>query len=108
MPTAFPTNFPLLSINASGAVPVSDKSNFALSTIGVNAVADAVLSRDVSNVEATAPEHSLAFLVLAATESTSTVGGGDVWTVYRTDGITVFAAKTLATDAAANPIVGVS
>jgi hypothetical protein len=68
-------------------------------------VADAVLARDVEQVEASAPEHSLSTLVLAALESQIT---GTTWTIKRTDGSTTHATKTVTKDAAAEPITGVS
>lgn len=71
-----------------------------------NAVADGVLSRNVSNVEATAGDHSLCYVVLAMGESNTTANAGKL-TVFRTDGTTEFAQKTIATDAAADPITGV-
>jgi hypothetical protein len=68
-------------------------------------IADTTLGRSVANSQATAAEWSLATLVLAALESTA---AGSTWTIYRTDGTTVHAVKTLATDANADPVVGVS
>ena len=68
-------------------------------------IADAVLGRNVSNVEATAAEHSVCTLVLAALES-SVIGTS--WTIKRTDGTTTHATKTVTTDASAEPITGVA
>jgi hypothetical protein len=68
-------------------------------------IADTTLGRSVANSQSTAAEWSLATLVLAALESTAV---GSTWTIYRTDGTTVHAVKTLATDANADPVVGVS
>lgn len=68
-------------------------------------IADAVLGRDVDQVEATAPEHCLATIVLAALESEIS---GTTWTIKRTDGTTTHATKTVAKDADAEPITGVS
>jgi hypothetical protein len=61
-----------------------------------NALADAVLRRDVSQVEDTAPEHSLCFAVLAMSESNTVDHAGSL-TVYKTDGVTEFARKELLT-----------
>lgn len=72
---------------------------------GLAAIADVALSRDVSNVEATAPEHSLATLILATTEWAIT---GSTWVIYRSNGSTVHATKPLTTSAGADPIVGVT
>lgn len=70
-----------------------------------NEIADAILGRSVSNVEATAGEHTLCTVVLAMLESSMS---GSTWTIKRTDGSTTHATKTVATDAAADPITGVS
>lgn len=70
-----------------------------------NAVADAVLSRDVANAESSAAEHSLCTIVLASLESSI---NGTTWTIKRTDGVTTHATKTLTTDETADPITGVS
>jgi chorismate mutase len=72
-----------------------------------NAVADAILQRDVSGVEATAPEHSLCFVVLAMSESNTTAHANRL-TVFRSDGSTEFVQKTITTNSAADPITGVS
>lgn len=56
-----------------------------------NLAADAVLLRNVSNVEATMPEHCLGTVVLAALEWQFVNG---TLTIYRTDGSTPHATKT--------------
>ncbi len=68
-------------------------------------IADAVLSRNVSNVEATAGEHTLCTVVLGMLENEVS---GTTLTIYRTDGTTPHATKTLTTDPAAEPITGVA
>jgi hypothetical protein len=73
-------------------------------TIDNIAIADAVLTRSVSNVEATAPEHSLATIVLAMLEFNIV---GNVLTIKRTDGTTVHYTKTLSTNPNAQRITGV-
>lgn len=77
-------------------------STLALDT---NDIADAVLSRHVENVEDTAGVHTLAGLILAQFESSAP---GTTWTIYKSDGVTVFATLTLVEDAAAKPVTGVS
>ena len=77
----------------------------SLTTAERAAVADAVLARDVGQVEAGAPEHSLCTVVLAALESQI---AGNTWTIKRTDGSTTHATKTVVKDANAEPITGVS
>ena len=77
----------------------------ALATDAGTEIADAVLVRNVSNVEASAPIYSLAGIVLMATEASYS---GSTLTVKRTDGSTTFATRTLTTDEDAVPITGVS
>jgi hypothetical protein len=68
-------------------------------------IADTVLGRSMSNVQATAAEHSLCTMVLGATESAVS---GTTWTIYQTDGTTTYRSKTITTDGTAEPIVSVS
>jgi hypothetical protein len=68
-----------------------------------NEIADAVLSRNVSNVEGTMPEHCLGTVVLGTLEFSIS---GTTWTILRTNGVTTHATKTLAVDPNADPIVG--
>ncbi len=75
-----------------------------LETDAVNEIADAILKRSVSNVEAEAPEHSLATIILATLESSIS---GSTWKIKRTDGTTIHASKTVTTDPNATPIVAV-
>lgn len=78
----------------------------ALASPERNAIADAVLLRDASNVEATAGDHSLCYVILAMSEADTTTNVGKV-TVFKTDGTTEFVQKTLTTDADADPATGV-
>jgi hypothetical protein len=55
-------------------------------------IADAILSRDVSNVESTVTEHTLATAILSLLEWS--ISGGDL-IIKRTDGSTVHFTKTL-------------
>lgn len=75
-----------------------------LSAGAANEIADAVLSRGVSNVQDTADTTSLAAIILAIFESSVS---GTVWTIRKTGG-TTFVTKTLTTDPAAAPVVGVT
>lgn len=70
---------------------------------GLNTIADAILARDVSNVEATAPGHCLGTIVLAGTQWSI---AGTTWTIFRSDGSTTFTTKTLTVTA--GQITGVS
>jgi len=69
------------------------------------AIADEVLKRGISNVEDVANATSLAALVLAAFESA--ISGG-TWTIYKTNGVSVFTTKGVTTDSGADPIVAVT
>ncbi len=75
----------------------------ALPTANENA--DALLVRDMDQVEGSAPEHSLCTMVLACLESSIS---GTTWTIKRTNGSTTHATKTVTTDADADPITGVT
>jgi len=68
-------------------------------------IADTVLSRTLTTAEATAGTISLCTLVLALTGKASVTGG--VLTVYRTNGSTVHATIPVASNADAEPIVGI-
>jgi hypothetical protein len=78
-----------------------------LSSAQRTAIADAVLSRSASSVEATAGEHSLCYVILAMSESNTTSHAGKL-TVFRTDGVTEFVEKSLTSLSGAAPITGVS
>lgn len=67
--------------------------------------ADGLLLRNVSNVEASAGEHTLCTVVLAMLETSIS---GTTLLIKRTNGSTTHATKTLTLDAAANPIIGVA
>lgn len=69
------------------------------------AVADSVLTRNASNVEATAGEHTLCTLILANMEFSIS---GDTLTIKRTDGSTTHYTKTLTTSPGADPITGIT
>ena len=66
-------------------------------------IADAILSRNVSNVEATMDEHTLGTIVLCILES---VRSGTNWEIKTTAGATKFT-KTLTLQPGADPVVGV-
>lgn len=72
---------------------------------GATVVADAVLGRSVAYVEDSAGVYSIAGLILAAFESSAP---GTTWTIYKTDGATTFATRTLTEDINAKPVTGVS
>ena len=67
-------------------------------------LADAILSRNVSNVEVGLGEHTLGTIVLCILES---VRSGTTWTIKRSDSTTTHVTKTLTLDASAQPVIGV-
>jgi len=71
-----------------------------------NALADAILGRDVSHVEDTAAEHSLSFVVLAMSESNTIDHAGSL-TVYKTDGTREFVRKELLTGQNVQAVTGI-
>lgn len=80
-------------------------ADVTLATATMQAIADELLKRSVSNVEASADTHSLAEVILALFESAAPA---TTWTIYRTDHATVFNTRTLTTDANAEPVTGVN
>lgn len=70
-------------------------------------IADAILSRGVDNVEATADVASLTELILAAFES-DLIPETTNWVIYRTDHATNFNTRTVTTDSNAEAIIGVT
>ena len=67
-------------------------------------IADAILSRNVSNVEATAGEHTLCTIILALLENSIS---GTTLTIKRTNGSTTHYTKTLTTTPTADSITGI-
>jgi len=67
-------------------------------------ISDSILSRNVSNVEASLDEHTLGTIVLCILES---VRSGTTWTIKRSDSTTTHVTKTLTLDASAQPVIGV-
>lgn len=88
------------AVIATGAIDAD-----ALASDAANEIADALLLRNVSNVEATAGEHTLCTLILSGLEWSVS---GTTWTIKRTDGSTTHYTKTMTTDAAADHVTGVT
>jgi hypothetical protein len=88
-----------------GTISANVVTASALATDAVNEIADGLLSRNVSNVEASAGEHTLCTVILASLEGSRS---GTTWLIKRTDGSTTHATKTLTTDAAAELVTGVT
>lgn len=68
-------------------------------------IADAVLTRNVSNGEGSAPEHCLLTIVLGMLESDIS---STTWTIKRTDGSTTHYVKTLGLTPGADPVTSIS
>lgn len=66
-------------------------------------IADALLKRDMDQVEDAAPVHSLVVAILGAVSRSRDNSG--VQEVYETDGVTLKAQRTLTTDPTGQPIV---
>lgn len=74
----------------------------AISSSASDAIADRILLRNVSNVESTAGEHTLATVVLAMLEWE--ISGSDL-VIKRTDGSTVHYTKTLSSAVSSGDII---
>lgn len=103
---ALPQGGALTTLLANVAAILADTGTdgVVLSTAVQDAIADAVLSRGVSNVQDTADTTSLAAVILATFESAMV---GTTWTIRKTGG-TTFMTKTLTVDAAADSVIGVT
>lgn len=93
-----------LASNLSAVLADTGTDGVVISTATAQAIADEILSRNVSNVESSAAEHTLTTIVLAILESARS---STTWTIKRTDGSTTHATKTLTLDASASPVIGV-
>jgi len=92
---------------AAGAIDAAAIAADALTSAKIDAsfsneVADALLKRDIDQVEATAPKHSLTTAILKAV-SRIVDNAGSLET-YRTDGITLHLAQVITVNAGADPI----
>jgi hypothetical protein len=74
----------------------------ALAADAATEIADAILKRDIDQVEATAPLHSLTTAVLKAVSRI--VDDAGTLKVYRTDGATLHMSQTITVNASADPI----
>jgi hypothetical protein len=72
----------------------------------IDQIADAVLSRSVAHVEATAAPNSLCYVILAMAHADTTTHDGKL-TVFKTTGAE-FAQRTLTSQANAQPITGIA
>lgn len=85
-----------------GAMVADVLTASALAAGAANEIADAMLKRDMDQVEAAAGVHTLCTAVLKAVGRIRNNAG--TLEVYRTDGSTVHASQTITTDAANDPI----
>lgn len=95
----------LTDVLSDGVALNSDNGSLVWPSAWDAEVGDAVLSRNVSNVEATAGEHTLCTVILAMLEHTIS---GTTLTIKRTNGSTTHYTKTLTTDSGASPITGIT
>jgi len=99
-----------LSLVGSGASRMAlsmatDEGERYISQAAEQEMADETLSRDVSNVEDSASDDSMAQMILAAFHSATS---GSTWTVKKTDDSTTFKSVTIATETDADNITGTS
>lgn len=102
---AVDTEIATLATNVAAILQDTGTDGVVLSTAQMQALADIVLGRSVSNAEDAAGLHSVTELILAILESSTATGS---WVIKKTDGSTTFNTRTLTTDANAVPITGVS
>ncbi len=102
---AVDTEIATLVANVAAILLDTGTDGVVLSTAQMQALADIVLGRSVSHGEDTAELHSLTEFILAILEGNTSTGS---LVIKKTDGATTFNTRTLATDPAAVPIVGVS
>ena len=79
--------------------------SLGLLTLNANSIAAGVLAYDISNVESSAPIFSLCTEILAHLQSSIS---GSTWTIYRTNGVTQHASRTIAASDESTPVTGVS
>lgn len=90
------------SVTAGVTLAANAVSAAALAADAANEIADAILSRDIDNVEGTAALHSLCSAVLKAVARVRDNAG--VLETYRTDGTTLHMSQTVTVDATLDPV----
>ena len=96
-------DFDSASQNVTVGAVVTDAINAAsLAADAANEIADALLKRDIDQVEASAALHSLGTAVLKSVSRIRNNAG--TLEVFRTDGITVHMKQTVTTDPANEPV----
>ncbi|UCE90796.1 MAG: hypothetical protein JSV90_05010 [Methanobacteriota archaeon] len=91
---------------ASAGIATDAIGSAQLAAAAAQEIADAILNRDIDNVEDGCPVHSLGFAVLKAVSRIAESGG--TLTIYKTDGSTAKGTQTLQTDPTNDPIDEVS
>jgi len=94
-----------LHVAGEGRLLRGQAAGMSLTAAERNSVADAILGRDVSNVEAMAAEDSLCMVVLGARHGARS---DLLFTIYRTNNSTVFTTAPLTVSAALNPVASVA
>ncbi len=90
---------------ATGSAMTLTDAYSGLLSLDADSIASAVLACDISNVENVAPLYSLCTIILAHLQSSV---NGNAWTIYRTNGITEHARRTVQVEENSAPISGVS
>jgi hypothetical protein len=91
--------------NTTAILADTGTDGVALSTAQKQAIADEILKRAVSNVEDSADDDSLAAVILASFHSAM---AGVLWTTRKTDDLTTFKVRDVATAAGTDPVTSVS
>jgi hypothetical protein len=114
--TYYPPNTDGQGTPDAGAVSTAARFGAGNATVGqmppgltdaqIEQIADAVLSRSVAQVEATADPNSLCYVVLALAHADTTTHDGKL-TVFQTTGAE-FAQRTITSQAGAEPITGIA
>lgn len=112
----FPSNFASMAIDGSGRITVGSMNTDSISAAAVSAaagnkIADHVLRRRSSNLEASSDGDTLNFQSLygavAKLTNNVTIAAG-VMTIKKADGTTTFASQNVTAAAGAAPITGIS
>lgn len=102
--TVVQANVASIAANAitAAAIATDAFTSDEFATSALQEIADTIFQRDMDQVEAAAPVHSLAVAVLAAVSRVRDNAGTQE--IYQTDGSTLKASRTITTSAALDPI----
>jgi hypothetical protein len=90
---------------ATAATEIATAVWAGITSAAQQAIADEILSRGVDNVEDAADTTSLAELIMAGLNSAIS---GTTWTIKKPSDDSTFSTRTVTTDSAADPVVGVT